>query len=42
LMAYAGGDQEIRKAIRKALRTFSMGLFFHRTGWRIQNIVRSS
>jgi len=41
LMAYAGGDQEIRKAIRKALRTFSMGLFFHRTGWAIEDMVRS-
>jgi len=42
LMAYAGEDQEIRKAIKRALRTYSMGLFFHRTGWMIEKIVRSS
>ena len=41
LLAYAGGDQEILKAIRKALRTHSMGLFFHRIGWAIEDIVRS-
>ncbi|MBM4276655.1 MAG: hypothetical protein FJ130_02085 [Deltaproteobacteria bacterium] len=42
LMAYAGGDQEILRAVRKALRTYSVHLFFHRIGWRIQNIVGSS
>ena len=41
LMAYAGGDQEILKAIRRALRTHSMGLFFHRIGWALEKIVRS-
>jgi hypothetical protein len=38
-MAYAGKDQEILKAIRRALRTHSMGLFFHRAGWVLQKIV---
>ena len=41
LMAYAGKDQEILKAIRRALRTHSMGLFFHRAGWVIEDVVRS-
>lgn len=40
LMAYAGGDREILKAVRKALRTHSVGLFFHRIGWAIKDIVR--
>lgn len=39
LMAYAGEDQEIIKAIRKALRSYSIGLFFHRIGWVLQKIV---
>lgn len=42
LMAYAGGDREIIRAVRKALQTYSLHLFFHRIGWRIQNIVGSS
>ncbi|MBS3920233.1 MAG: hypothetical protein KG012_15285 [Deltaproteobacteria bacterium] len=41
-MAYAGGDQEILRAVRKALRTYSVHLFFHRIGWMIEKIVRSS
>lgn len=40
-LAYAGGDQEIRKAIRKALRTFTIGLLFHRISWILEKIVRS-
>lgn len=41
LLAYAGGNQEILKAIRRALRTHSMGLFFHRIGWVLQKKVGS-
>jgi 3-deoxy-D-manno-octulosonic acid kinase len=41
LLAYAGGDQEILKVLRRALRTFSMGLFFHRIGWTFEKVVRS-
>ncbi|MDI6763506.1 MAG: lipopolysaccharide kinase InaA family protein [Thermodesulfobacteriota bacterium] len=41
LMAYAGGDQEIIKAIRKVLPSYSLGLFFHRCGWALEKIVRS-
>lgn len=41
LMAYAGKDQKILRAIRKALRAHSISLFFHRMGWAIGDIVRS-
>jgi tRNA A-37 threonylcarbamoyl transferase component Bud32 len=40
LLAYAGGDRKIVKAIKKSLRTYSVGLLFHRIGWAIGNIVR--
>ncbi len=39
LMAYAGEDQEIRKAIQRALLTYSIGLLFHRIGWFFQKTV---
>jgi tRNA A-37 threonylcarbamoyl transferase component Bud32 len=39
LMAYAGGDLKILKAIRKALRRYSMRLSIHRIGWVLQRIV---
>jgi len=42
MVAYAGGDQEILRAVRKAFRTYSIGLFFHRIGWMIEKIARSS
>jgi 3-deoxy-D-manno-octulosonic acid kinase len=32
-MAYAGRDEEVRKALRKALRHYSMRLLFHRIFW---------
>lgn len=38
-LAYAGEDHRIRKAIRKALRTYSINLFFHRMGWGLQKRV---
>lgn len=41
MLAYAGEDWRILKAIKKALRTYFMRLFFHRMGWAIQEIVRS-
>lgn len=41
LTAYAGGNQNVLKELRKALRKYSIGLFFHRIGWRIVDMVRS-
>jgi len=41
LMAYSGGDTKILKAVKKALRTYSIGLFFHRCGWAIEKFLRS-
>jgi 3-deoxy-D-manno-octulosonic acid kinase len=35
-LAYEGKDEETRKAIRKALRHYSMRLFFHRIFWTIK------
>jgi 3-deoxy-D-manno-octulosonic acid kinase len=32
-LAYAGKDQEIRRTLRKSLRSYSMGLFLHRIFW---------
>ena len=34
-LAYAGKDEETRKALRKVLRHYSMRLFFHRIFWSI-------
>jgi len=41
LTAYAGENEDIVKELRKALRSYSIGLFFHRIGWMIEDIVRS-
>ncbi len=40
-MAYSGGDPNILIAVKKALRTYSIGLFFHRCGWAIEKFLRS-
>ncbi len=40
LLTYAGEDQEILKAIRKALRTYSVRFWIHRMGWTFEKIVR--
>lgn len=40
-LAYAGDNQEIHEALRKALRTYPFFLFFHRLGWGLEKIVRS-
>jgi len=42
MKAYAGEDYKILKAIRNVYWTHSVGLFFHRIGWAIGKIVRSS
>jgi 3-deoxy-D-manno-octulosonic acid kinase len=39
LMAYAGEDRKILKAIRTALWIHTVELFFHRIGWALQRIV---
>jgi tRNA A-37 threonylcarbamoyl transferase component Bud32 len=39
--AYAGDNLEIRQAIKKALRTYSARLFFHRLGWAIAKAIGS-
>lgn len=41
LLAYAGEDLEIRKRLKKALRTYSLHLLFHRIGWNLEKMVRS-
>jgi tRNA A-37 threonylcarbamoyl transferase component Bud32 len=41
-MAYAGDDKKIRKAMEKALRTYSVRFLFYRFGWALEKIVRSS
>ena len=38
-LAYAGNDGEIRKAMEKSLRTYSLRLLFYRLGWIAQKIV---
>ena len=40
-LAYAGDDVRIREAMKRALRTYSLRLFFYRCGWAIAKIVRS-
>lgn len=42
LTAYAGENEEIVKELKKALRNYSIGLFLHRIGWKIEKKVRSS
>ncbi len=40
-LAYAGDDSNIRKAIRKAFRTYPLRLFLYQCGWFLEKIVRS-
>jgi hypothetical protein len=40
-LAYAGDDKEIRKAMEKAVRTYSLRLLFYRSGWAVQKILGS-
>jgi 3-deoxy-D-manno-octulosonic acid kinase len=42
MKAYAGDDLKFLKAIRKALWIHSIGLFFHRMGWMIEDMARKS
>jgi tRNA A-37 threonylcarbamoyl transferase component Bud32 len=39
--AYAGRDETIQKAMRKAIRTYSIRRLFHRCGWALQKLVGS-
>jgi hypothetical protein len=41
-LAYAGEDVTIRKAMEKAIRTYSIRYLFYRCGWALEDIVRSS
>jgi 3-deoxy-D-manno-octulosonic acid kinase len=38
-LAYAGGDEEIRQAMERAMRSYWMRLLLHRVGWRLQKLV---
>ncbi len=40
-LAYAGEDEEIRKAMRRALHTYSLRSLFYRFGWAVEKIVGS-
>ena len=40
-LAYAGEDEEIRKAMERALHTYSLRSLFYRFGWAVERIVRS-
>lgn len=40
LQAYAGGDNKIREAMQKALRSCSLRSFFYRCGWTLEDIFR--
>jgi len=40
-LAYAGDDEEVRKAMGKAIRTYSIRHLFYRLGWAFEKIVRS-
>jgi serine/threonine protein kinase len=41
-LAYAGEDKTIRKAMEKALHTYSLRFLFYRFGWTVEKIVGSS
>ena len=41
-LAYAGEDVTIRKAMERAIRTYSIRHLFYRCGWLLEKIVRSS
>lgn len=40
LMAYAGEDEEFLKALRKSLRFYAVSLFFHRSRWGANKVLR--
>ena len=40
-LAYAGEDATIRKAMKRAIRTYSVRHLFYRCGWAFEKIVRS-
>ena len=40
-LAYAGNDEEIRKAMERALHTYSLRSLFYRLGWAVERIVPS-
>jgi 3-deoxy-D-manno-octulosonic acid kinase len=40
-LAYAGEDGMIRKAMERAIRTYSIRYLFYRLGWAFEKIVRS-
>jgi tRNA A-37 threonylcarbamoyl transferase component Bud32 len=37
-LAYAGDDKDVRKAMERALRTYSIRHLFHRLGWAFEKI----
>ena len=39
-LAYSGGDQGLRKALKKALRTYTIRLFLHRWIWTLQKWIK--
>jgi hypothetical protein len=39
-LAYAGGDEKIRQAMKKAMPSYGLRMLLHRVGWRLQRIVR--
>jgi tRNA A-37 threonylcarbamoyl transferase component Bud32 len=40
-LAYAGDDEEVRKAMEKVIRTYSIRHLFHRLGWAIEKIFKT-
>jgi 3-deoxy-D-manno-octulosonic acid kinase len=39
--AYRGGDKKIQEAMKRSLRTNSLGFLFHRFGWELERILGS-
>jgi 3-deoxy-D-manno-octulosonic acid kinase len=40
-LAYAGGDEEIRQAMERAMRSYWMRLLLHRVGWTLERVLGS-
>jgi 3-deoxy-D-manno-octulosonic acid kinase len=40
-LAYAGGDEEIRQAMKRAMRSNGLCLLLHRMGWTIEKVLGS-
>jgi 3-deoxy-D-manno-octulosonic acid kinase len=38
-LAYAGGDEEIRQGVERAMQSYWLRLLLHRLGWTIQKLV---